>query len=341
MSRVLKRPMFKMGGSTSGGITSGLKRTGYDNGGLTTEERLMRAVGPPRKNVYDFLIDFGLNIASMPPQGNIISTAAAAAKEPFGRFTEASRGEENLRRQVGLEAAGIDIRAEQAKAAALAEANLKKELQKNKFKHEKELYEIETGANTQKLIEAEVELLVGPDGIYNEISPAENHANWKYVESKKYDASKIGGVLTMKNLTDKKFAKNQGKKNGVGRIFYDPFNDRVLEITRNLEGDYVLSPVAGSEEASKGVSITTRTGDATGAELIGEKENTKIVGTDVVADRISPSDLGIVNKPVFESISEIKEIIKFPMSGKEIKEQYEIAFPINEKTIFYPKKNRE
>jgi hypothetical protein len=44
---------------------------------------------------------------------------------------------------------------------------------------------------------------------------------------------------------------------------------------------------------------------------------------------------------VFESISEIKEIIKFPMSGKEIKEQYEIAFPINEKTIFYPKKNRE
>ena len=27
--------------------------------------------------------------------------------------------------------------------------------------------------------------------------------------------------------------------------------------------------------------------------------------------------------------------------SKEIKEQYEIAFPINEKTIFYPKKNRK
>ena len=32
MSRVLKRPMFKMGGSTNEGITSGLKRTGYDEG---------------------------------------------------------------------------------------------------------------------------------------------------------------------------------------------------------------------------------------------------------------------------------------------------------------------
>ena len=116
-----------MGGSTSGGITSGLKRTGYDNGGLTTEEILMKAVGPPRKNVYDFLIDFGLNIASTPPQGNIISTAASAAREPFGKFSEANRADENLRRQVGLEAAGIDIRAKQAKDAALLESNLKKQ----------------------------------------------------------------------------------------------------------------------------------------------------------------------------------------------------------------------
>ena len=32
MSRVLNRPMFKMGGSTGSGITSGLKRQGYSTG---------------------------------------------------------------------------------------------------------------------------------------------------------------------------------------------------------------------------------------------------------------------------------------------------------------------
>ena len=49
MSRVLKRPMFKLGGSTSAGITSGLSRQGYHEGGwggLSTQERLLRAVGP-------------------------------------------------------------------------------------------------------------------------------------------------------------------------------------------------------------------------------------------------------------------------------------------------------
>ena len=86
-----------MGGSTSGGITSGLKRARYLEGERVTAEDILKSYGPaPRSsNVYDFLIDFGLNIASIPPQGNIISTAAAAAREPFSRFTEGkSKGEQ-------------------------------------------------------------------------------------------------------------------------------------------------------------------------------------------------------------------------------------------------------
>ena len=97
MSRVLKRPMFKMGGSTSGGITSGMKRARYVEGEKVTAEDILKSYGPaPRSsNVYDFLIDFGLNIASIPPQGNIISTAAAAARDPFSRFQEGkSKGEQ-------------------------------------------------------------------------------------------------------------------------------------------------------------------------------------------------------------------------------------------------------
>ena len=44
-----------------------------------------------------------------------------------------------------------------------------------------------------------------------------------------------------------KFAKKQGKKNGVGTVYYDPYGDRVLEIAL-VDGDYVLKPVEGASE---------------------------------------------------------------------------------------------
>jgi hypothetical protein len=42
------------------------------------------------------------------------------------------------------------------------------------------------------------------------------------------------------------------------------------------------------------------------------------------------------NKPVFENINEIQQVLKFPMTGKEIKETFDINFPVNEKTTFRP-----
>ena len=107
--RVLNRPMFRIGGSAGEGITSGLApRQGYaheaghveqndwmkrplsDTGMMTVEEaiNLSKQVGsrPRGTNVYDFLTEFGLDIASRPPSGNIISTAAASAKGPYEKF---------------------------------------------------------------------------------------------------------------------------------------------------------------------------------------------------------------------------------------------------------------
>ena len=109
--RTLRRPMFRIGGSAGEGITSGLApRQGYAHEpghvvqddwrkkkmsdiltGQTTlgeVQDLSRAMAykPRGTNVYDFLTEFGLNIASAPPSGNIISTAAAAAKDPYSKF---------------------------------------------------------------------------------------------------------------------------------------------------------------------------------------------------------------------------------------------------------------
>jgi len=79
-----------MGGSTSAGITSGLSRRGYYDGKRVTGADILQEYGPaPRGyNVYDFLTEWGLNMASSPPMGNVIQTAAGTAREPYSKMVE-------------------------------------------------------------------------------------------------------------------------------------------------------------------------------------------------------------------------------------------------------------
>ena len=82
MNRTLRRPMFRIGG-TAEGITSGLSRQGYQGTDNASDQRVQQA---PRTGMRDFLINFGLDLASRPPSGSIFSTAAAAAKDPFNQY---------------------------------------------------------------------------------------------------------------------------------------------------------------------------------------------------------------------------------------------------------------
>jgi len=102
MNRILRRPMFRTGGSAEG-ITSGLApRQGYDNGNIVEElkqkKSIIEALAPrqPRKDTskQDFWVQFGLDLASRPPQGNILSTAAASGKDPFAKFQQAKQIED-------------------------------------------------------------------------------------------------------------------------------------------------------------------------------------------------------------------------------------------------------
>ena len=122
-----KRPMFRKGGSAEGGITSGLQspRQGYSTAGpvqsLNMDQNVEQALknaslgdlktmadqmyssnvgtARPKRRFNDFLIDFGLDIASRPAEGNIFQTAAMSAKDPFKRFQDARSQEELLREQ--------------------------------------------------------------------------------------------------------------------------------------------------------------------------------------------------------------------------------------------------
>ena len=117
MNRIMKRPMFRKGGSAGEGITSGLApRQGYQGTGNAADQSVqpfdlrnatmdqLRAEAQkqgfqappmaPDNSLRNFKIDFGLDLLSRSPSGNIFQTAGAAAKEPFANF-RASRAAYN------------------------------------------------------------------------------------------------------------------------------------------------------------------------------------------------------------------------------------------------------
>ena len=131
MNRVLRRPMFKMGGAAEG-ITSGLDRPGYKDG---TDNRVARLTDEfeQRKAMFDqinqnipqtgfmpgsagsFLTGFGLNLLATPPAGNIFQTAAIAAQDPFKEF-QAARARERTDQRTLDQAILGDVISEDFKA---------------------------------------------------------------------------------------------------------------------------------------------------------------------------------------------------------------------------------
>jgi len=218
MSRVLKRPMFSLGGSTSAGITSGLSRQGYHAGEKVTAEDRLAQYGPaPRGyNVYDFLTEWGLNMASSPPMGNVIQTAAGTARDPYSKMVEGKGKAGQL--EYAMRAQAVD--------AANTE-NLKRE-QMDLTKYLGEL----TAQNQKK---------------YGLMDPRPQY------ELKQADVLKDN-----KNTWDKLFSKNRGKWEGSvyydrsqhnkgnvinaansGKIVQNPKDatDYVVDLTKFEEGD--------------------------------------------------------------------------------------------------------
>jgi len=147
MNRTLKRPMFKMGGSAGTGITSGLDkpRQQYNEAGpvnvldmyptdnfpqlgtreikqdtpsitidderLTPGQELLKAFKDrnTKPDLSQFLINFGLNLASATPRGNIFATAAEAAKKPAGTLFQEKAAEKSFGRELDLAATKMDI----------------------------------------------------------------------------------------------------------------------------------------------------------------------------------------------------------------------------------------
>ena len=147
MNRTLKRPMFRLGGPTSEGITSGLDRPRMANadmdmkikqitqayesyrqqGGTLSFEDFSKLYAEENFNsggrvgfqtggfnfggLPGFAISTGLDLLSRPPSGGLLSTVAQSAKGPFETFqaSQLRRGEIEGERAFKQELADIFI----------------------------------------------------------------------------------------------------------------------------------------------------------------------------------------------------------------------------------------
>ena len=232
MNRTLKRPMFRMGGSSATGITSGLDmpRASYQFGGgagmaadnirlsdlpfmknqmapqtaegnvtsdasdLTAGQELLKAFEDREKanNLSNFLINFGLNLASATPRGSGITgtfaTAAEAAKKPFGQFTQDVASERGFDRDLQLAATKMDIN-----------ERLKKEAEAREFERQKTLKGMD-------LLEAEDQfVVVSPDEAKKELGEAYNPKALyqRNLKNNKLEVKLTGPKEVIKEQTDK------------------------------------------------------------------------------------------------------------------------------------------
>jgi hypothetical protein len=115
MSRILKRPMFRIGGSANEGIVSMAQpRKNYQEGSdyqKRIEELrpiLQQAAGAGRSErdrFLDMLLQGSIRLASERPAGNIISTAAKAFQQPVEQYLKSGADEDAFQRQINLAAA--------------------------------------------------------------------------------------------------------------------------------------------------------------------------------------------------------------------------------------------
>ena len=240
MNRTLKRPMFRMGGSTGTGITSGLDkpRQQYNKAGLVDNnpllqyptdyfpelgvkkqetnapsitidepsmsagEQLMKAFADrdTKPDLSQFLINFGLNLASATPRGNIIATAAEAAKKPASTLFEQKAADKAFDRELNLAATKMDIN-----------ERLKKEAEDRAFGRDVFLKKMDLAADSEDEFElldpATAKELLG--GAYN--------PNLFYQRNKKNNKVEVAGKLNKeiikedKDVYQEKFDENQGK----------------------------------------------------------------------------------------------------------------------------------
>ena len=232
MNRVLKRPMFRRGGSADG-ITSGLDqkpRQEYSRGTMPN----FQLGGLP-----GFLTGFGLNLLAEPPRGNIFQTAALAARDPFNQLqkfqsAQAIRDEDIAREDKKLAEGRAFTEKMTDKEIKAADERLTRHLESKE-----KIAEMDKGMSLEDLTqlylpeyqgEANAEIKASNRAKYTKIVLPELRAN--------VGDTQIGGIIEF-DRTDTKAAQRFAKqnKNKVGKVFYDINTGQTVILARDPDSN--------------------------------------------------------------------------------------------------------
>lgn len=232
MSRILKRPMFRIGGSTNEGIMSHVvpKRANYadptgaanplDNYQLDTESDLYKKAvrnaaimsqfaGAGRSQsdrLSDLLIKGGLRTMSETPRGGLLPTLAKAFQEPTEQYLKSGEAEDSFQRQLKL--AGLT----QALSSEEAQTKYDKELSIAKMKLEQDAKEA--------FIKSNPDLRGKAEGVFDTIKQLEKNK----IPVSKFSVESVvvtgkGGVKTAKPNPQDVATIPEGK------VFYDNYGN--------------------------------------------------------------------------------------------------------------------
>jgi len=240
-NRILKRPMFRLGGSTENeGIMNGMRKryqkgtmpedidSTYQEGDFNVNPnqptqgersgRRFRDFLVQSPGLSGFLTEFGLNLLSQSPTGNIFQTAATAAKEPFQRL--------------------------QTKRAIGDERDFERELLEKKLDVQREI-----AAGNDK--EYDMAYKLGLEKFENPALAknfAEYYTTIQPTVAAQFGATQVGGLIEQ-DVSVQKNARQLGKtldKQGkLNKIFYDVYTGSFKRLVKE-QGNYKFVPVAGS-----------------------------------------------------------------------------------------------
>ena len=250
MNRILNRPMFRMGGSSGTGITSGLDQQ--------PRKPLQQGSMPNFQfgGVPGFLTSFGLNLLATPPRGNIFQTSAVAARDPFNRLQEFQTRRALTQSERDFEEKKLE-----------EERKFKEDQQAALIKAQREMSEAEIEAKateTDKLIAsreniAQMKLMEDKGTTVEELASvylsdydgdlnkATNKARY-FLEVRpelvaQVGGTQIGGIIEF-DLSDTKSAKrfiNQNK-NKVGKVFFDINTGQTFVLSKDANENIGLIP---------------------------------------------------------------------------------------------------
>ena len=256
MSRVFRRPMFRKGGNVGEGIMTGI-RDNYENGGAA--ERITKAMQSVPTQSFDpltqFLIQGGLNLASQPSTGGVLSDIATAAKEPTAQLFQGLSERDKLAREIAVAGAQLDIEQDLKLQEMQQQANLKlleqqfKAAEGDRDRQNKIAVKIQEGKNALDELQFKLEN-PGVDsakaGVIPSIITQQMDRQQSYAESSNLELKKSPDFHSRKTVNFERTAPPEILKNYKGVVYYGYGQkggiDRVIPPGAGNAGDIIYDP---------------------------------------------------------------------------------------------------